>query len=171
MRIMKIDVAGTLAARGEGLDLSNEAVRSQLHRELEALRPEIAERIRSKAVVYLPAAFTTFVRVSFDKPTNSARATFWIDDPTAGAFDSLFARRAWKVTVPILGHVVREAMQERLQTLTVDVNEKAARITAFAPSRSYSSPLAVAVLVALVSAVYWLYAHGTLISTIKRWLG
>ena len=49
MRILKIELTGILQPKTEGLDLSSEAVQSQLYRELDALRLDLAERIRAKA--------------------------------------------------------------------------------------------------------------------------
>ncbi len=171
MRILKIELTGVLQPKTEGLDLSSEAVQSQLYRELDALRLDLAERIRAKATAYLPAHYTIFVRVNFDRQGNKAAATFWIDDPAVAGMSGLLARRAWKLSVPILSHVFREAVQDRLQTLTVAVDDGKARIASYAPMRGWYSPLAIAAGVAVLSAIYWLYVHGSVLAALRRSLG
>lgn len=171
MRILKIELTGVLHPKAEGLDLSSEAVQSQLYRELDALRLDLAERIRTKATAYLPADYTVFVRVNFERPGNKVAATFWIDDPAVSGMSGMLARRAWKLSVPILSHVFRDAVQERLQTLTVVVDDSKARIASYAPTRGWYSPAAIALGVAAVSAIYWLYVHGTLLAALRRSLG
>ena len=171
MRILKIELTGVLQPKTEGLDLSLEAVQSQLYRELDVLRLDLAERIRAKATAYLPAHYTIFVRVNFDRQGNKAAATFWIDDPTVAGMSGLLARRAWKLSVPILSHVFREAVQDRLQTLTVAVDDGKARIASYAPMRGWYSPLAIALGVAVLSAIYWLYVHGSVLAALRRSLG
>lgn len=168
MRILKIELPGVLHPKAAGLDLSQEAVANQLYRELESLRADLAERIRAKAAVYLPAGYTLFVRVAFERAGHKAIATFWIDDPSVTGVSGVLARRAWKLSVPILSHIFREAVQERLQTLAVEVDESKARVSAFAPTRAWYSPMAIAAGVAILSAIYWLYAHGAILSALKR---
>lgn len=168
MRILKIELVGVLQPKSAGLDLNSDAVQAQLYRELDSLRLDIAERIRAKAVAYLPAEYAVFVRVAFERSGNRALATFWIDDPTVAGFSGLLARRAWQLSLPILSHVFREAVQERLQTLAVEVDDKKSRISSFAPTRAWYSPLAIALTVAALSAVYWLFAHGALMGAVRR---
>ncbi len=171
MRILKIELTGVLHPKTEGLDLSSDAVQSQLYRELDALRLDLAERVRAKATAYLPAHYTIFVRVNFERTGNKVNATFWIDDPAVSGMSGLLARRAWKLSVPILSHVLRDAVQERLQTLTVAVDDDKARITSFAPVRGWYSPAAIALGVAVLSALYWLYVHGFVLAALRRSLG
>ena len=172
MRIVKIELPGVLHAKSADLKLDDPAVRTRLLRELEGLRNDLADRIRAKASVYLPPNYTPFVRVAFDpNGTLAARVVVWIDDPTVTGVSGLLARRAWQLSVPILAHVVREAVQERLQTLAIEVDEARAKVSAFAPARAIYSPAAIALIVAVLSALYWLYAHGALISMLRRTAG
>lgn len=171
MRILKIELHGVLQPRTEGLDLNSEAVQSQLYRELDSLRLDIAERIRTKAIAYLPPDYAVFVRVGFARVGNRAMATFWIDDPTVTGISGLLARRAWRLSLPILSHVFREAIQERLQTLAVEVDDNKSRISSFAPTRAWHSPVVIALVVAALSALYWLFAHGALMGVLHRALG
>ena len=171
MRILKIELAGVLQPRSEGMNLESDAVQIQLYRELDQLSTEIAERIRLKAIAYLPAEYAVFVRVAFERAGNKAFATFWIDDPSVSGVSGLLARRAWKLSIPILSHVFREAVQERLQTLSVDVADSKARIGSFAPTRAWQNPIVVAAAVLLLSALYWLMVHTQLMAILRRLLG
>lgn len=171
MRILKIELGGVLRPKAEGVDLTAEGVASQLYRELDQLRPDIADRIRGKAMALLPAEYAVFVKTDFSQAGNKAFATFWIDDPSIGGISGLLARRAWKLSIPVLSHVFREAIQERLQTLVVDVDASRAQITSFAPTRAWHNPLIVAAIVAIVSAIYWLLAHGVIVGALKRLTG
>ena len=171
MRILKIELAGVLQPRSEGMNLESDAVQIQLYRELDQLSTEIAERIRLKAIAYLPAEYAVFVRLAFERAGNKAFATFWIDDPSVSGVSGLLARRAWKLSIPILSHVFREAVQERLQTLSVDVDDSKARIGSFAPTRAWYSPFAIALAVAAASTLYWLVAHTAVVSFMRRLVG
>jgi hypothetical protein len=128
----------------------------------------VAERIRAKAMVYLPADYTVFVRVDFVREGNRVQVVFWIDDPAVSGVSGLLARRAWRLSLPILSHVVREAMAERLQTLLVEVDESKAKVAAFAPARTWYSPGVIALVVAGLSALYWLYAHPGVAGLVRR---
>lgn len=171
MRILKIELLGILQPKSEGLDLASEAVQAQLYRELDALRLDLADRMRARAAIYLPGDYSVFVRVDFERTGNKVHATFWIDDPAVSGVTGLLARRAWSLSVPILSHVFREAVQERLQTLTVAVQDNKPRISAFAPARAWYSPLAIAAAMALATTLYWVFAHAALVGALRRALG
>ena len=168
MRILKIELPGVMHAKSPDLNLDDPAVQTRLYRELDALRAELAERIRAKAGAYLPPGYTQFVRVAFEPQGNKVRVTVWVDDPSVSGVSGLLARRAWQLSVPILSHVVREAVQERLQTLAVEVDEARAKVSAFAPTRAVYDPTVIAVVVALLSALYWLYGHAAIVAALHR---
>lgn len=159
MRIMKIEVKGTLRSLQPGVDLALEPVKAQLYRDLEGLKLDLAERVRAKAVNYLPSHYALFVRIGFEPAANRTVATFWIDDPTVRGFSGLLARRAWKLSTPILGHVLREAIQERLQAFTLDVDENRTRVASFAEVRGWYSPPALIAGAVLLTSGYWAYGH------------
>jgi hypothetical protein len=171
MRILKIELTGVLRPKTEGIDLASDGVASQLYRELDQLRPDIAERIRIKAVALLPSEYAIFVRTSFERVGNKALVTFWIDDPSVAGVSGLLARRAWTLSIPILSHVFREAIQERLQTLVVDVDNRAARVASFAPTRAWYSPLVVGITAVFLSAVYWFVLHDAIVAAFRRLTG
>jgi hypothetical protein len=171
MRILKIELAGVLRPRSEGLDLGADEVSGQLYRELDQLRFELAERIRAKAIALLPAEYAVFVRTSFERVGNKALVTFWIDDPSVAGVSGLLARRAWTLSIPILSHVFRESIQERLQTLVVDVDSRAARVSSFAPTRAWYSPLVVGLTAVFLSAAYWFVLHDAIVAAFRRLTG
>jgi hypothetical protein len=158
MRILKIRLSGVLRSSQPGVDLDQEQVRSQLFRDLEALRYELGERIRVKAVGYLPQTYSVFVRVTFEPTYKRIVATYWIDDPSVSGFDGILARRAWRLSLPILGHVFREAIQERLQTFQLDLEDNRAKIDSFAASRAWQSPPVIALLAIAATSLIWFYA-------------
>ena len=171
MRVLKIELSGVLQPKGEGPNLESDVVATQLFRELDGLKLDLAERMRAKATAYLPADYVVFVRVAFQRVGTRVNATFWIDDPTISGLSGLLARRAWRLSVPILAHVFREAVQERLQTFGVLVDDTKPAITAFAPTRGWYNPIFIAVVVAALSALYWLAIHGPLWGSMRGLLG
>lgn len=162
MRILKIQISGVLRSLQATVDLTQEPVKQQLFRDLESLRYELGERIRAKAMNYLPPHYAIFARIGFDAASNKAIATFWIDDPSVRGFSGLLARRAWKLSTPILSHVVREAVQERLQTFTLDVDEGKTRVEAFAATRGWHSAMVLIPLAILATSAFWLFAQPVL---------
>ncbi len=168
MRIMKIQVTGTLRSMQPGVDLTLEPVRTQLYRDLDGLKLELAERVRAKAVNYLPAQYAVFIRLAFNAPANKIIATFWIDDPTVSGFSGLLARRAWKLSTPILAHVLREAIQERLQTFSIDIDEPQTRVEAFAAVRGWFSPPAIVAMTVLFTSAYWVFGYAATRAILKQ---
>lgn len=139
MRIMKIRLSGVLRSTQPGIDLDQEPVRSQLFRDLEPLRYELGERIRVKAIGYLPANYAVFVRVTYEPAGRRIVATFWIDDPAISGMAGILARRAWTLSLPILAHVFRDAIQERLQTFVLEPEDAKAHVDSFAAARGWQS--------------------------------
>ncbi|MBX9926393.1 MAG: hypothetical protein K2Y05_08555 [Hyphomicrobiaceae bacterium] len=168
MRIMKIQMSGTLRSLQPGVDLTLEPVRTQLYRDLEGLKLELAERVRAKAVHYLPAQYAVFVRIGFEPAANKTTATFWIDDPTVSGLAGLLARRAWKLSTPILAHVLREAVQERLQSFAVDVEEPRTRVESFAAVRGWFSPPVLIAMSIMLTTAYWAYGYAATRAILKQ---
>jgi hypothetical protein len=83
----------------------------------------------------------------------------WIDDPTVRWPSGLFARRAWKLSIPIVTHIVKETFEARVKSIRIDIDEKKARVASLAPVRGWNDPVILAVIVTLVSAGYWLVVH------------
>ena len=171
MRILKLDMPGVLHSKSADIKLDEPAVQAQVFRELDKLSGELADRIRAKATAYLPRDYTLFSRVAFDPRGNRVDIVMWIDDPTVSGFSSLLARRAWQLSVPILAHIVREAAEERLQTLAIEIEEARTRVSAFAPSRAWRNPVIIAVGSAVLASLYWLWLHSALMGLLRRTIG
>ena len=156
MRIFKIELPATISSVDPDISLASDPLREQLRRELDALTHELAETVRQRATTYFPPEFTVFVRFSFFTDANEARVTLWIDDPTVRWPSGLFARRAWRLLVPIVAHIVREAFEARVKSIRIDVDERRARVASLAPARAWNDPVIVAVIVALLAFGFWL---------------
>jgi hypothetical protein len=159
MRVFKIDLPATLVSLDPDLDLSVEAVRQQLHRELDALTDELGDDVRQRVAAYFPPSYTTFVRLQLPAGGIHAIATVWVDDPTVRWPSGLFARRAWTLSIPILSHIVKETFERRLPSVRIDIQERKAKIMSLAPARGWLDPVILAIVVALLSAGLWIIAY------------
>ena len=159
MRILKIELPATLTSTDPDVSLASDSLRDQLRRELDALKDDFAEDVRRRATGYVPSGFTIFVRFFFNVDDNSAKVILWIDDPTVRWPSGLFARRAWRLSVPIVSHIAKETFEARVKSIGITINEKKARVASFAPTRGWLDPVILTVMVALISAGYWLVVH------------
>lgn len=166
MRVFKIDLPATLVSLDPNVDLTVDSVRQQLYSELGAIKGEFGEDMRQRIAAYFPPGYTAFVRMQFPASENQSVATVWIDDPTIRWPSGLFARSAWKLSIPILAHIVKETLESRLPSVRVDVHERKARIMSLAPARGWLDPVLVAIAVALISAMLWLYGYPWLVAKI-----
>jgi len=155
MRILRIELPAWLKANNTQINLKSEAVREQLRREMEALKGELSEIIRERANAYFPSEYTVFVRMYFEAGTNRASTTVWVDDPNVRWPAALFARRAWALSIPILSHIIKETFEERVQSISLDINEKKARIDSFTPLRGWSDPIVLTVIILALSGGFW----------------
>src|SRR5262245_55201072 len=167
MRILKIEMKATLQSNDPQISLGSDVLREQLFREMNGLRYELGERIRHRAAAYFPPEYSVFVRITFARQDNKATIHMWIEDPTIGWPAGLLARRAWKLSVPILSHVVKDTFQAGVQNVEMQIADGDARITSFAPTRGWFDPIILTGLVAVFSALYWSYLH----TPLKYWLG
>jgi hypothetical protein len=159
MRIFKIELPATLRSTDPDVSLASDGLREQLGRELDALRHELSETVRARAATYFPSDYTVFVRLTFSVEDNAARVVLWIDDPNVRWPNGLFARRAWRLSVPIMSHIVKEIFDARLRAIRFDVNERKARVAAFGPTRGWTDPVILTVVVALATTFYWFVLH------------
>jgi hypothetical protein len=166
MRIFKIELPAAIKSIDPDISLASDALRDQLRRELDALTYELGENVRQRAATYFPADFTVFVRFSFWTEANRARVTLWIDDPTVRWPSGLFARRAWRLLVPIVTHIVKETFEARVKSIRIEIDEKKALVSSLAPARVWNDPVILAVTVMLVGSCYWLIVH----PWVWRWL-
>jgi hypothetical protein len=125
--------------------------------------------VRARAATYFPSDYTVFVRLSFSVDDHAAKVTLWIDDPNVRWPNGLFARRAWKLSVPIMTHIVKDIFDSRLRSIRFDVNERKARVGAFAPTRGWTDPVILSGIVALATTFYWLVLHHWLWTWLTRY--
>ena len=157
MRLLRIDLRGQLRPTDQSFNLDTEGVRPQLYHELETMLPDLTELTRRRIATYFPPEYTVFVRHSFDQKTDSGRLDIWVDDPTISWPAGLLARRAWKLSVPILAHVASETFAERIQGVALLIDRSKTRIASLAPARLWSDPIVVAVATfALTTLLWWL---------------
>ena len=159
MRIFKIELPATIRSIDPDVSLASDGLREQLRRELEALSHELSESVRARAASYFPADYTVFVRFFFWVDDHTAKVILWIDDPRVRWPTGLFARRAWKLSIPILTHIVKEIFEARVRSIRFDINEKKARVASFAPARGWVDPVILTGIVALATTGYWLLVH------------
>lgn len=159
MRILKIELPATLTSMDPDVSLASDLLREQLHRELDALRDELGEEVRRRTISYFPSDYTVFVRFFFWVGENRARVILWIDDPTVRWPSGLLARRAWKLSVPILTHIIKEIFEARIKSIGLDIDEKKARVASLAPTRGWLDPVFLVVVVTAINAGYWLLAY------------
>jgi hypothetical protein len=159
MRILKIELPATLTSTDPDVSLASDSLREQLRRELDALKDDLGEDVRRRASTYFPSHFTIFVRFFFGEEVNSAKVILWIDDPIVRWPSGLFARRAWRLSVPIAIHIAKETFEVRVKSIGITFNEKRARVVSLAPARGWLDPVILTVMVTLISAGYWLVVH------------
>jgi hypothetical protein len=108
------------------------------------------------------------VRFLFRVGEDRARVILWIEDPTVRWPSGLLARRAWRLSVPIITHIVKEVFEARVNSIRMDINEKKVRVSSLAPVRGWLDPVLLTVVVTAINAVYWLLIHPWLWASISR---
>ena len=159
MRIFKIELPAAFASIDPNVSLASDGLREQLYRELDAVKDELAEGVRRRAATYFPSDYTVFVRFLFPADDPRACVTIWVDDPTVRWPSGLFARRAWSLSIPIVTHIVKETFEARVRSVRIDIDSRRARVASLAPARGWLDPVILTVIVAVLSAGYWLIAH------------
>lgn len=157
MRIIKLDLPATYRSADPEISLVSDEIRKQLFKELERMDYEISEYIRQRASGYLPSNYSVFVRTQQRPEKTGAVTELWIVDPTVRWPAGLLTRSAWKLFVPLLSHVVRDTTLERFQGVEVEMQEKDARVTVLAPTRSWRDPVILSLAVFTLTTALWLY--------------
>lgn len=171
MRVIKIDLPAIPRALDDSVSLSSAEIRGQLYRELEVLEPDVAELVKHKARGYFPEQYSVFTRLRFDEARNLVTTELWVVDPTIRWPAGLLTRSAWRLFIPIMGHVVRDAYAERLRGAVVDVRETEAKITVLAPTRGWRDPIILSGIVLVLSTAFWLLAWPYLSVHVRALLG
>ncbi len=159
MRVIKIELPAALTAADPNISLASDDIRAQLFKELKALDTELSETVRQKAKAYFPDSYSVFVRTLLSPDKVTTTSELWIVDPNIGWPAGLLTRRAWALFIPILAHVVREAMSSRFEGVNFEMKEEAAKITVLAPARAWHDPIVVALAVLAMTTLFWLYVY------------
>ncbi|MEQ1576437.1 MAG: hypothetical protein ABL894_02185 [Hyphomicrobium sp.] len=157
MRVIKIELPAALTAADPSISLASDDIRAQLFKELKALDTELSETVRQKAKAYFPDSYSVFVRTLLSPDKVTTTSELWIVDPNIRWPAGLLTRRAWTLFIPILAHVVREAMSSRFEGVNFEMKEDAAKITVLAPARAWHDPIVVGLAVLALTTLFWIY--------------
>lgn len=155
MRVIKIDLPASMSPVDPEISLVSDEIRDQLFQELAAADSEMNETIRQRAISYFPEAYSVFVRTILAPDKVATSTQLWIVDPTVRWPAGLLTRSAWRLFVPIMAHVVKDAMSSRMPGVKFHMKEKEAKVTVFAPTRSYKDPVIVAIVTAVLTSLTW----------------
>lgn len=156
MRIIKVDLPATFRSADPEITLASDEIRAQLFRELTRMDYELSEYVRQRAASYLPPDYSVFVRTKLRPEKTGTVTELWIVDPNVRWPAGLLTRSAWKLFVPMLSNVVRETTMQRVQSIEVDMQEKNARVSVLAPTRSWRDPVILSFIVFLLTSALWL---------------
>jgi hypothetical protein len=159
MRVIKIELPAGMSSANPNVSLASDEIRNQLFQELKNLDVEINEMVRQRARSYFPESYSVFVQTRLAPDQIATTTELWIVDPTIRWPAGLLTRSAWRLFIPILAHVVREAMSSRLPGVKFLLNEQDATISVLAPTRGYRDPVIIAVAVFILTTLYWVLAH------------
>ena len=137
MRIIKVELPAALHSTDPSISLASDELRAQLFRQIEMLDYEFGELVRHRAGTYFPANYSVFVRTRTDPERIRMTTDLWIVDPTVRWPRGLLTRQAWRLFIPILSHVVQDVFHSRLPQVALAINEKDARVSVFAPTRTW----------------------------------
>ena len=167
MRVIKVDLPATLRSSDPNITLASDEIRAQLFKELKALDYELSELVRQRAAGYFPASYSVFVRTQLAPDKIGTLTELWIVDPNIRWPAGLLTRSAWRLFIPVLGHVVKETTTQRFPTLEVDMAEADARVTVLAPTRSWRDPVILSGAVFIATSLFWLVASPMLRVSLK----
>lgn len=159
MRVIKIDLPASMSPVDPEISLVSDEVREQLFQELAAADSEMNETIRQRAISYFPEAYSVFVRTLLAPDRVATSTELWIVDPTIRWPAGLLTRSAWRLFIPIMAHVVKDAMSSRMPGVKFHMQEKDAKVTVFAPTRSYKDPVVLVVATFILTTLYWVLVH------------
>ena len=158
-RVIKVDLPATLRSADPSLTLASDEIRAQLFRELKQLDYELSEQVRQRAAGYFPPTYSVFVRTQLRPEKTGTLTELWIVDPNVRWPAGLLTRSAWQLFIPVLAHVVKETTVHRFPSLEIDMNEKDARVTVLAPTRSWRDPVILSVAVFVATTLFWLVGN------------
>ena len=157
MRVLRIELRASLHANSPSIKFQDEEVRRRFYDEMDGLIPELTEISRRRIASYFPADYSVFVRIKFEPAADTANIVIWVDDPTIRWPAGLLARRAWKLSVPVLSHALSETFDQRIQGVAMRFERSSARITSLAPMRIWSDPIVLIIGVFGATTLFWLF--------------
>ena len=166
MRVLRIELRALLRANSPSVRFDDEDVQRQFHQELDGLIPELTELSRRRIASYFPADYSVFVRITHEPAGNTANILVWVDDPTIRWPAGLLARRAWKLSVPVLSHALSDTFEQRIDGVSLQFERSNARITSLAPMRFWSDPVVLIIGVFVLTTLLWLYGMPFLLTRI-----
>src|SRR5262245_7927867 len=159
MRVIKIDLPASMSPVDPELSLVSEEIRNQLFRELSEIDTEMNETVRQRARSYFPERYSVFVRTVLSPDRVGINTELWIVDPNIRWPSGLLTRSAWRIFIPILSHVVQDAMSSRMPGVKFHMKEDKAKITVLAPTRGYKDPVILTVLAIILTSAFWILVH------------
>jgi len=157
MRILRIELRGQLRSTNPNVRLDSEEVRGQFYHEMDGLIPDLSELSRKRIASYFPADYSVYVRMTVQPDVDAVKILIWVDDPTISWPAGLLARRAWRLSVPVLSHALIETFEQRIQGVSMQIERSSARITSLAPMRFWSDPIVLTLSVFALTTILWLY--------------
>ena len=159
MRVIKVDLPATLRSADPSITLASDEIRGQLFKELAELDHELSEQVRQRAAGYFPPSYSVFVRTQLQPEKIGTLTELWVVDPNIRWPAGLLTRSAWTLFIPVLAHVVKETMLHRFPSLEVVMEEKAARVSVLAPTRTWRDPAILSGAVFVLTTLFWLLAN------------
>jgi len=157
MRVLRIELRATLVANNPSVRFDTEGVHRQFYEEMAGLIPELTEVSRKRIASLFPSDYSVFVRMTLQPEADSANIRIWVDDPTIRWPAGLLARRAWKLSVPVLSHALSDTFEQRIQGISMQIERSNACITSLAPMRIWSDPVVLIFGIFGLTTVFWLY--------------
>jgi hypothetical protein len=69
---------------------------------------------------------------------------------------SLLARKAWRLFLPVFSHMISDAYRVRLEGVVADIDERRAVLTVLGPTRGWRDPVVLTAIVFVLTSVLWL---------------
>ncbi len=159
MRVIKIDLPASMSPVDPELSLVSDQVREQLFKELAEIDAEMSETVRQRARSYFPEDYSVFVRTLLLPDRVKVSTELWIVDPNIRWPAGLLTRSAWRLFVPIFGHAVKDALSSRMPGVKFHMQEKDAKVTVLAPTRTFKDPVVLVIVTIILTTLYWLFVH------------
>lgn len=169
MRAIKIDLPGRISvSTGEaaGSDFSREVYDHLARYEL-----ELCHAIAQRAKAYFPADYRVFACFRPKPEAFEITTEIWVLDPTVRWRGTFFARRAWRLLLPVISGAATSVFAENLQQVAVAIDAEKSGVTVYSPTRGWLDPALVAVGAVVLTSWYWLAGHAAVVRIMRGWIG